>query len=429
MNKKIFIITACLLCILVFYGCRANTIDTEKEATNPEVVDEEINNNQNGIDAKLQDITKIEIVYNIEPVFTTQDKNIINTITSMIKESKQYEYHESLRDRLSDKNARIVLYKKDGNKEEIIYKSDYLHEIGYIKIDNEKLTPKFSFFRYLDDLVHYDNHDTDIKDDVLTLFKKYNWTVDYKVNTFIKKLSNDLNHAGGEFPVKIYWAYNSELSKEIGLDYTKYLGEIVEVEIYRLRESLPEFLEPRRNARGIVLRYEGSIIGAYIDSGRHNSFACSLNRKSIEDITGKEWNYWIKDYIDYNNEIDIYLSKKEPEEIIREYFKALDNNDIRMVHACMTREALCNSLFSNMDNNKLYNEGFKESNVISAKLIEIKEYNVPSNKDNIKTYMIRVEYDFRKNITSEDGVQTRFVGLTKEVEELGWRIIGIGTGP
>ena len=164
------------------------------------------------------------------------------------------------------------------------------------------------------------------------------------------------------------------MSKQIGLDFTDYLGKEVTVEIYRLRESLPEFLEPRRDARGVVIKYHDEIIGAYIDAGRHDSFACSLDRKPLEEITGKDWDGWIEDYIDYEDELEIKLSKMGPEDIIREYFKALDKQDIKTVWACMTRKNLLKTLSTNLDNRYLFkNEDKIDYNVRGAKLLEIKE--------------------------------------------------------
>lgn len=154
---------------------------------------------------------------------------------------------------------------------------------------------------------------------LLNLFKKYNWTVDYKIYNFSERLPLNLRHSAGEFPVKLYWAYNCELSKAIGLDFTGYLGKKVKVEIYRLREPLPEFMKPRRNARGIVLKADRKIIGAFIDAGRHDSFTCSLRRQSLEQITGKDWNSWVDNYIDYNNPIEKNLASMKPEEIISVY--------------------------------------------------------------------------------------------------------------
>jgi hypothetical protein len=244
-------------------------------------------------------------------------------------------------------------------------------------------------------------------------------------------LPDNLKHKAGEYPVKIYWAYNNELSKEIGLDFTNYLGKDVVVEIYRLREPLPEFLEPRRDARGIVLKYNDEIVGAYIDAGRHDSFACSLDRKNLKEITGKEWDEWIADYIDYQDELEIKLSKMGPEDIIREYFRALDKHDIKMVWACMTRKNLSQELSINMNNNYLFNKNSDkiDYNIKSAKLLEIKELKVFSDEPGMLEYQVEVKFDFKKPITSEDGVWPRFVILKKETEKSGWRIDSIGTGP
>jgi hypothetical protein len=244
-------------------------------------------------------------------------------------------------------------------------------------------------------------------------------------------LPQSLKHKAGEYPVKIYWAYNNELSKQIGLDFTGYLGKEVVVEIYRLRESLPEFMKPRRDARGIVLKYNDQIIGAYIDAGRHDSFACSLDRKSLKDITGKEWDVWIEDYIDFEDELEIKLSKMEPEDIIREYFKALDKHDIKMVWACMTRKNLSQHLSTNMNNQYLFNkdEDKIDYNINSAKLLEIKELKGFNNEPGVLEYQVKVDFDFKKLITADDGVWPRFVILKKESEKSGWRIDGVGTGP
>ncbi|SHJ13251.1 DUF4830 domain-containing protein [Desulfosporosinus lacus] len=103
------------------------------------------------------------------------------------------------------------------------------------------------------DFTEYRQFDPNIDNQVEELFEKYNWTIDYRVNSMNVTLPSNLKHDAGEYPVKIYWAYNNELSKNIGLDYSEYLGKEVEVDIYRLREPLPDYMNPRMNSRGIVL--------------------------------------------------------------------------------------------------------------------------------------------------------------------------------
>ncbi|AUS98764.1 DUF4830 domain-containing protein [Clostridium thermosuccinogenes] len=368
----------------------------------------------------------------VKPISITDDK-MIHDIMSMIEKSKPLADESKIGNMsgMARKNNKLILYETEGSKREIAFAYDTLYEIGYIEEDGRRLEPDYSFFRYIADLNEYSNPDTNIEAQVMQLFNKYNWTVDYRINTLKEKLPESLKHKAGEYPVKIYWAYNNELSKEIGLDFAEYLGKDVVIDIYRLREPLPEFMKPRRDARGIVLKYNDEIIGAYIDAGRHDSFACSLDRRSLKDITGKEWDGWIESYIDYEDELEIKLSKMEPEDIIREYFKALDRNDIKMIWACMTRKNLSGHLSSNMNNQYLFNtdEDGIDYNIKSAKLLEIKEIKGLNNEPGVLEYMVEVDFDFKKSITSDDGVQPRFVILKKETEKSGWRINSTGTGP
>lgn len=424
--------------ILFLIGCGAvqnSQISLQQETQKDKIGDEEHETTD-----RTKDITTIELILDtngtywnkVKPILI-KDSKMINDIMSMIEESKPLtdESKISKMSGMARKNNKLVTTEADGSKKEITFAYDTLYEVGYIEEDGRKVEPDYNFFRYIADLNEYTNPDTDIKQQVIQLFGKYNWTVDYRINTLKEKLPESLKHKAGEYPVKIYWAYNNELSKQIGLDFTDYLGKEVVVEIYRLRESLPEFMKPRRDARGIVIKYNDEIIGAYIDAGRHDSFACSLDRKSLKDITGKEWDVWIEDYIDFEDELEIKLSKMEPEDIIREYFKALDKHDIKMVWVCMTRKNLSQHLSTNMDNQYLFNkdEDKIDYNINSAKLLEIKELKRFQNEPGVLEYQVKVDFDFKKLITADDGVWPRFVILKKESEKSGWRIDGVGTGP
>jgi hypothetical protein len=383
------------------------------------------------------DIAKIEIIMasepywdDAEPISITDDKMIYD-IMSMIEESKSVtdESKFGKMSGMAKKNRKIIITRTDGSRKEIMFSYDSLYEIGYIETDGEKAEPDYSFFRYVADLGEYTNPDTDIEQQVLQLFEKYNWIVDYRINTLKERLPETLKHKAGDYPVKVYWAYNNELSKDIGLDFAGYLGKNVTAEIYRLREPLPEFMEPRKDARGVVLKYNGEIIGAYIDAGRHDFDACSLDRKSLEDVTGKEWDNWIEAYIDFEDELEIKLSMMEPEDIIREYFNALDRNDIKMARACMTRSNLVRELSTNLDNNYLFNKDDEVNyNIRRAKLLEIKQVKGSVDEPGVLEYHVRVDFDFVIPITSDDGIWPRNVVLKKESEKSGWRITGIGTG-
>lgn len=367
-----------------------------------------------------------------------KDAKMLSDILTMIGKS-QLIMDESKVNNMSGmatKNNSLILVEKDGSKKEIKFAfDDPAFAIGYLEIDNNKYDPGFSFFRYINDFTEYRQYDTNIDNGVEELFKKYNWTIDYRINTINVTLPSDLKHEAGEYPMEIYWAYNNELSKNIGLDYRDYLGKKVEVDIYRLREPLPDFMSPRMNSRGIVLKCEKKIVGAYIDAGRHSSFASSLDRKSLKEITNKEWDNWISDYINYNNELEIKLSKMKPEEIIKQYYAAIDAHDERMIFACMTRGNICNFLGANMDNNQLINGDFNdafadgEQNTESAKLIHLRKIDIEGNAEGAVEYEATIDFKFKKEITSSNGKQPRFIILKKETDKSGWRIQSEGTGP
>jgi hypothetical protein len=429
-----------LLITIIVFSAGCNTVQKGQISLKQETQKDKVGDEEHETTDRTKDITTIELILDangtywnkVKPILI-KDSKMINDIMSMIEESKPLtdESKISKMSGMARKNNQLIINGKDGSKKDISFTYDTLYEIGYIDKGGRKVEPDYSFFRYIADLNEYTNPDTNIEQRVLRLFGKYNWTVDYRISTLKEKLPKSLKHRAGEYPVKIYWAYNNELSKQIGFDYTGYLGKVVTAEIYRLRETLPEFMKPRRDARGIILKHNDEIIGAYNDAGRHNSFACSLDRKSLKDITGKEWDGWIAHYIDYEDELEIKLSKMEPKDIIREYFKALDRHDIKMVWACMTRKSLSQQLSSNMNNQYLFNrdENKIDYNIKSAKLLETKEFKGIQNEPEVLEYMVEVDFDFVKPITSDDGIQPRFVILKKESEKSGWRIDGVGTGP
>jgi hypothetical protein len=280
----------------------------------------------------------------------------------------------------------------------------------------------------LESYPRYPGSSYDVPEDVRRLFKDYGWTVSFKVNEMKEKLPSDLKYQAGEFPIKIYWAYNFTLSDAIGLsDMKQYLGKTVDIEIYRLNEGLPEEFEPNIEARGIVIRSQGQIIGAYMDRGRHSSFACSLDRKTLEQITGKDWSEWLAGYIDFDNKLLKELSTMTPEEVIKTSFDALDKGDCKRYYATFTLKNLVSYLSGNMGFSDLYNKGFPtDTNINKARLIKIGN---SRDENNYKVYPVKVDFDFKKMITSEDGPQSRFVEVEKESENIGWRINGIGTGP
>jgi hypothetical protein len=390
----------------------------------------------------LNEVAEIDIKFDSDvmdkDIIKIKDVKMVSDILMMIGKSKIITDESKIKNMsgMATKNSKLIIIEENGSKRSISFDfDDQAFAVGYLEMDAIKYDPGFSFFRYIKDVSEYSQFDTNVDNKALELFRKYDWTIDYKISSTQEILPSNLKHEAGEYPVKIYWAYNNELSKNIRLGYEPYLGKKVDIEIYRLREPLPDYMNPRMNARGIVLKYKGEIIGAYIDAGRHDSFACSLDRKSLKDITNMEWDNWVSDYINYNNELEIKLSKMAPEEIINEYYDAINNHDSKMEFACMTRENICDYLAMNMDNNLLINEGFNDvyldgsANVKSAKFIDLKELSDMGNPKGTVEYSVTIDFKFKKEITSSNGIQSRFIILKKESEKSGWRIQSEGTGP
>lgn len=390
------------------------------------------------------EITSIEVVdifQNKEKILATiADKKITNDIVAMINNFPAIESsvaNEKISGWGQTRPQILTMITKSGIRGRVYYYSysSMTNEAGLVRIGRHFfLVEDDTFSRHLAVLSSsfYKKHDTDIKEDAWELFRKYDWTIDFRINELKSRLPQNLKHDAGEYPYKIYWAHNNDLSKSIGLDFSRYLGCEISAEIYRLREPLPGI---QRDARGIIIRYQDNIVGAYIDQGRHQSVAFSLDRKSLEEVTGKSWGEWVENYINYDNELEIRLSTLEPEEIIKEYFKAHDQGDIVAALGCFSRSNQYNRMFSNMDNTRLFNEADDIRNhgyyFKSVRIIEMEEWKhlEKINPPGTREYYVKVEYKYSKQVDRDDWIGHRYVLLRKETARGGWRIVSIGSGP
>src|ERR1051326_9488096 len=82
---------------------------------------------------------------------------------------------------------------------------------------------------------------------------QYGWTVTQPLATYQITLPASFEHSPGDFPVPIYWAYNNEFSKAIGLNLEPYRGKEVTATLYALKEELPTFLRPYTQARAVIM--------------------------------------------------------------------------------------------------------------------------------------------------------------------------------
>ena len=265
--------------------------------------------------------------------------------------------------------------------------------------------------------------------------KGYGYTPFFLVNSMKVTLPAKLIHKPGEFPVVIYWAYNSELSKDIGLDLSPYLGKSVEARLYKTVEPLPESMGPNRaNGRAVILRSEGKVIGAWLDRGGHYCLACSLKGHTLEEATGKDFDAWVTSLIDPQDPVEQGLAVKTPEEIIQTYYSAIDRKDYATAHACESRESLLNYLAMDMDSDRFLNPGFRDeadtgfSNFISVKVLKItrEEHFEKLYPPGARCYSVALQQERKAPAWSTGGY---FITLRQETPGTGWRIYGIGTGP
>ena len=269
------------------------------------------------------------------------------------------------------------------------------------------------------------------------LLSRYGWTTTGRWTTHRVTLPQSFEHRPGQFPIPIYWAYNNELSKTVGLDLSPYLGQRVEATVYELQEELPKFLRPYTRARAVVVTHKGKIIGAWIDKGRHYAFACSLDRKPLEEIVGLDWSEWLvaSGIVNLDDALEKELAALSPEEIITRYYQALDNHDEERAYACLTRRSLTEFLFSNMGDLALYHADYNaypyRQRVRSVTVNGIELLPVMGNPEGVVEYEVDIDVKYEPSLYFADssGRHARFVLLREEVTGAGWRIITIGTGP
>lgn len=282
---------------------------------------------------------------------------------------------------------------------------------------------------------------------------RYGWTVTEKVKEKQMTIPISFEHPPGEFPIQIYWAANNELSKAIGFDIKPYLGKEVTAALYNLKETLPEFLPPSENARGVIIRNGENIIGAWIDRGRHYGFACTLDRKSFTDIgvpeigahnlSGPEWGEWLvkNGIVNPENEIEKKLSAMTPEQVIETYYTAIDDKNYTLAYACYTRGRLRSYLFSNMGDSQFFNSSLSAAypdgieNIESIKVVSIRPFKPEDSisgyitiPPGTKVFSVQFNVIYKKELTDYNGRSGILIVLTKEVDALGWRIQEMNTG-
>ena len=315
---------------------------------------------------------------------------------------------------------------------------DTLYDKAYIINNGGLYETGTDFARYIDSFLENTNSTFHIDDaDAAALFQTYGWTLDYRISAMNNKLNN-ISALTGFNPNAYYFAYNNELSKDIGMDMSGYSNSAdIYVEIYRIYESMPQEFYPIQNGRGIVVKNGGKIIGAFISAGRHSTFnSCSLKGNSFDKVTGQTLNEWLAEMVQADG-TDERLSKSQPEQVIGEYFTALNQKDAETAKYCMSKKTLLGQLTSNMPNGELFNEGIglpltnpgvgapsNFDNLKSIKLLKVEPIDEPDNSTKIFRVTMNLQYNEEGIISS--GEQFWDCRMVYGSPQTGWKIEGLG---
>jgi len=387
------------------------------------------------------DIVEIEFLSDMKGFkstdkFTATDSKIVAYIDTTIRTSQTYAQKDDLNNHHTNK-YRIQFSNDAGGYSCVLY-YDTLYDKAYLVNDGGLFAAGTDFARYIDSLLE-NTHITGHIDDTaaVELFKTYGWTLDYKINTITDKL-NDIRILSGFHPNAYYYAFNNELSKDIGLDMSRYSNTTnINVDIYKLHESMPQDFYPIQDCRGIVVKKGDKIIGAFISAGRHSALnACSLKANRFEKVTGQTLYTWLAHIIKADR-TEARLSKLKPEQVIEEYFTALERKDVQTAVYCLSKKTLLEKLTVNMPNERLYNQGIslpltdsdsgaKSSfaNLKSAKLLKADA--IDESDENTKNYRVTVELQYKKALTVGNGKQLWDCCMVYESPQTGWKIEGFG---
>lgn len=382
-------------------------------------------------------IDKLEIKYNYFNTFedgykpfVTTDRNTIALITSMLSNSlitSELVYDDI--NRIPNPISTITLY-SGASKQEIEYIIDTLYCKSVFTVDGVHYSPNYDTARLIQNIEELRPQNMEIDKSVKELLEEFGLIPAFKFSTEDVKLPDNLLYKGGEYPIKLYWSHNLQLSKDIGLDFTGYLGKTLKAEQYYLINPLPNEYKPQLDAFAVVLWDGDKIVGAYINAGRAG-FACSLSQKSFENITGAPFESWLAENgYDMNDQTNINNAKLLPEEVVAKYYEAL-NKDDGSHFQYVSISQLKSRLYANGDKKKLYLSSWYEggfegigSNVKSVKLLSMEPSKEPTG-ENERIYNIKIDLTVKQEITVGSGVDNLSIWLVKD-GAAGWKVVGTG---
>ncbi|MFH1714894.1 MAG: DUF4830 domain-containing protein [Elusimicrobiota bacterium] len=200
-----------------------------------------------------------------------------------------------------------------------------------------------------------------VTDDPKKLLSDYGWTVYGEFDT-ATKIPKQFTNSAGEYPNGLFWAYNNVLSKQIGLDLSKYRGKNVKVRMFTLNEILPESCRPFTAAMAMIVIYNEKIAGAWISG---INCGCSLDRNAVNlrQINGEQWQDWLisAKIVNKNDKLDKYLSSMNEEELILYFFESLSKGNYKDMYACFSRRYLLNTVFYDFAKSKTFKDSLTKT--------------------------------------------------------------------
>lgn len=191
------------------------------------------------------------------------------------------------------------------------------------------------------------------------LLAKYDQRAIYRIAKYEVTLPHDSTSGAGSMPIGAYWHASNVLSRDIGLDFLSLFGRSVEVVLYKLRDPLT--IEDQllggwneTRSRAVILHHDGRVVGAWLDAGP--GIGCSLSGRSFLELE-PGGNASLDELVDANGP----ALSLDSEELIREYFDAIDSQDYVRVHALEDISFLMKRyMFESLRFDRLYQEQFAE---------------------------------------------------------------------
>ncbi len=370
----------------------------------------------------------LEIKYNFFNYFeegykpyTTSDSRALEMLTDMLKNSviiSKLEYDDISR---PNNPTAVIILKSGGVAQEIHLKIDTLYLKSCFELDGVYYSPSYDTARLIQNLEEFRPQNMDIEKTAAELFNSFGLNPGFQISSVEVKLPDNLLYKGNEFPIKLYWSYNLELSKNIGLDFGGYLGKNITVHKYYLLNRPPEVFKPYTDTYAVVLKDSGKIVGAYLYAVR-NEVACSLNLSTFEDIKGQTFETWYAENgYDLNEQSNINNAKLSPEEVVAKYYEALNKDDDSYFQYLSVSRLMGYISYYFMNR---YEVPSIENNIKSVKLLSIEKSTEPA-KANEMIFDISIDMQVKKEITDPSGIQNMKIWLVKD-GDIGWKVIGAG---